>query len=290
MKVLLAKTLILIIGLLPLGLARALGAFIGELNYLLNSKGAQVAVTNIRLCFPELSAGQQQRLVRASMREWGKTFFETPVVWQRSEDWLRRHIVHSTNQQLMDRCLSGDKGIIMIAPHLGNWEALGLHIAKIIQMTCLYQPPRQQELEALVKKARSRSGTKLAPTNRRGVIALVKALREGELTGILPDQVPQQGAGVFAPFFGVPTLTMTLLQNLLKSTGATPIVAAAKRVPGGFEIIYMEPDQQIYAEDPVVAASALNRCVEQIVRLFPEQYQWEYKRFKKRPEGEPKVY
>ena len=290
MKALLAKTLIRLLGFLPLGLARALGCLVGELNYLFNAKGTQIARTNIQHCFPDWPAEQQNQLLRNSMREWGKTALEMPVIWQCSETWLKKRIVNTVNQQVLDDALASGKGLILLGPHLGNWEIVGLIISSCAEMTILYQPPRQPELEAIIKKARSRSGAKLVPTDRRGVIALIKALQKGEISGILPDQEPELSGGVFAPFFGVQALTMTLLQNLLKKTGAIAVVTAVKRVPGGFEVVYMKPDEDIYSEDTVKAATAMNRSVENIVRLFPEQYQWEYKRFKKRPEGEDKIY
>ena len=290
MKTFLAKTLIVLIGSLPLGLARFFGGLVGEISYRLNSRGTQVARTNIGLCFPALSGSERQQLLQKSMHEWGKTAFEMPVVWRHSDAWLEKRILRQKNPELMETLLQQDKGIIVIAPHLGNWEVIGLHLAPKRQLTCLYQPPRQAELESIIISARCRNGAKLAPTNRRGVMTLVKALRNGEMTGILPDQEPKMSGGIFAPFFGVSALTMTLLQNLLKSTGACAVVAAARRVPGGFEMVYQQPDANIYSDDTLEATAALNRSVEGIVKEFPEQYQWEYKRFKKRPEGEDKIY
>jgi len=247
------------------------------------------ARTNIQHCFPELSDQQQQALVRSSMQEWGKTVFEMFVVWQRSFLWLEKKIIGEQKKAVFKKALAGDQGIILLAPHLGNWELLRI-MSRYRAMTGLYQPPGDKALEDIVKKARSDGGMRLVPTNRRGIVALVKALRAGEMTSILPDQTPMElHSGIHVPFFGLPALTMTLVHKLLK-TGSIAVMVAAKRVKGGFEVVYAEPDPEIYSEDQTVSVAALNRSVESLVRQFPEQYQWEYKRFKKPPEGEAKIY
>ena len=117
------------------------------------------------------------------------------------------------------------------------------------------------------------------------MIALVKRLKNGEFTAILPDQVPdRQAGGKFAPFFGVPALTMTLVTNLRQSTNCRIISGAAVRVDGGFEVHFVEPAKGIYSSDPHEALAALNHTVERCVAISPAQYQWEYKRFRKQPD------
>jgi KDO2-lipid IV(A) lauroyltransferase len=130
------------------------------------------------------------------------------------------------------------------------------------------------------------------PTNARGVSALLKHLRKGGITCILPDQVPDlnENSGVFAPFFNHSAYTMTLATQLSKKTNSYLFAATAKRISGGFEIKYSKPNDAIYDKDSLIAVTAMNKLVEQCVREMPEQYQWEYKRFKRTPKGEKNAY
>jgi Kdo2-lipid IVA lauroyltransferase/acyltransferase len=131
------------------------------------------------------------------------------------------------------------------------------------------------------------------PTNRQGVVQLLRALERGEIVGILPDQEPDLSGGEFAPFFGKDALTMTLAARLANKTGAAVLCGFARRLPesAGFELVYRRADPQVASTEPLLAATALNRSVEACVLEEPMQYQWEYKRFKKRPPTDPeKVY
>jgi KDO2-lipid IV(A) lauroyltransferase len=132
----------------------------------------------------------------------------------------------------------------------------------------------------------------LAATDAGGIRTLMSALRRGEQIGILPDQDPKGGAGVFAPFFGIATKTMTLLPKLAGKSGAAVLVAYAERLSWGrgYRIHFLPLDEAIYDRDEVVAVTALNSAVELAVRQNPEQYAWNYKRFRSRPEGEPSLY
>jgi KDO2-lipid IV(A) lauroyltransferase len=129
----------------------------------------------------------------------------------------------------------------------------------------------------------------MVATDNKGVAELLRALRAGDISGILPDQVPDISGGVYAPFFGVPALTMTLVSKLQHKTGARVLLGVARRLQGaaghGFEIVFREPDPEIYAGDIPASLAALNRSIEALVSETPEQYQWEYKRFRRQPDG-----
>lgn len=135
--------------------------------------------------------------------------------------------------------------------------------------------------------AREKTGSKVFPTNRKGVAAMFNALRRGECAGILPDQEPELEGGVFVPFFGIEALTMTLVSKLARKTEAAVVFGYARRLPAaeGFELVFKLADPAIYSEDLAESVTALNAGVEACVREVPAQYQWEYKRFRKVPQG-----
>ncbi|MYM63753.1 lysophospholipid acyltransferase family protein [Pseudomaricurvus sp. HS19] len=271
--------------MLPLPVSRGLGALFGLTAFLLRTEQYRVTLQNLQISFPELGNAERRRLARVSMMETGKLALETGAVWLRDLSWTESRIKGVYNEHLLDEALASGQGLIILAPHLGNWEVLGLYVETRVHVTSLYQPPNMPSFEAVIRDAREKNGATLVPTNNRGVAALIKALRSGGVSGILPDQVPAPSGGDFAPFFGRPALTMTLVHNLQQRSGCRIMAGFAQRVPGGFEIHFQPADDEIYSGDSAQALAALNRTVENCVRLVPEQYQWEYKRYRKFPKG-----
>lgn len=282
--------LLSVIARIPLAVSRRLGNVLGVILRCTNSRAYRVTQINLALCYPNLSANAIDRLAKQRMSQLGQAFFETPRLWRRPSRWLSRKIVSIEGQETLQSALDNERGTILLIPHQGNWEVLGLWVAKQTIMTSLYEPPKMIELENWVKSSRERSGATLVPTNVRGVAALLKALRRGETTAILPDQQPPPSSGDFAPIFGVPAQTMTLVHNLIQKSGSQVLFCAALRAPGGWQLHFEPASEAIYSADQQTSLDALNRDVESIVSLAPSQYQWEYKRFRARPDGFPEIY
>lgn len=279
------------LGLLPLSVGRTLGSFAGWVMWHSRGRARRFTLENLALCWPDLSDTERDRLARQSLKETGKTAAEAAAVWRHSPQWLMKQIVEVEGAQHLHEGLEHGQGLLVLAPHLGNWEVVGSFLATQAPTTALYQPPRQPALDALIYAGRRRSNMEMAPTNRRGVGQLLKALKRQEIVGILPDQVPEPGnGGEVAPFFGQPALTMTLVHNLIQRTGCTVVSVFAERVPSGFRLVILPADEGIYHEAAPESVAALNRSVEQCVRRAPAQYQWEYKRFRRLPAEYPQRY
>jgi len=274
---------------LPLPALRAVGRAIGVLHYAADSTRTRVTRRNLGMCFPPMDPAQREATARRSLIETGQTILEMAWVWMRPVALVLR-CCSVTGDGLLREKLARGRGLIVIAPHVGNWEVLGLFLSQVGPTTSLYKPLRVAAADELVRRCREKSGARLVPTTRGGVADLLRSLGRGEIAGILPDQVPDAGHGVFVPFFGVPALTMTLIHRLMRRTGAEAVVGVALRRPGGFEIRFDEPDAGLYAEDQAEALEALNRCVENAAQLELAQYQWEYKRFREFPPDTPDPY
>lgn len=291
MKNHLAPLLVKAMAHLPLGLLRGIGSLIGRLVWWMNGRSARVTRTNISICFPELSPAEQTRLARQSLEETAKTAMEAGAIWRNSWEWLDSKIVAKEGDELLRAKLAEGKGVLVLAPHHGNWEVVAPYLASVANLTAMYQPLDNPNMDELVLAGRSKLNITMAPTNRKGVMMLFKALQGGTIVGILPDQVPARDAGgEVAPFMGQPALTMTLVQGLIQRTGCAVCACYAERVPGGFKIVVMEADAAIYSADQHTSVSGLNASVEACVRRAPAQYQWEYKRFRRLPPEYPKVY
>ncbi len=278
---------------LPLSVAQGIGTLVGLLFYWLPNRERRNGRINLKLCYPGWSAGDRERLLKRSLVENAKTLAETPGIWLGDpREWVAR-IRGEEGSEILQELLNRGRGVIVAAPHLGNWEAGVHYLASVAPVTALYRPPREPALAKVMQDGRSRGGARLVPTSGQGVKALYAALRRGEMVTILPDQQPKsKGAGVFAPFFGVPALTMVLVSRLARKTGAAVIFSFAERLPAGrgYRTHWVSAPPGIADADPVIAASALNLGVETCVRRCPEQYQWSYKRFEERPAPGAKLY
>lgn len=275
---------------LPLPVARGVGKALGALIVILNLQPLRTAKINLALCYPEMSKQDIKRLSAKRMSHLAQALFETPKVWRAGNVGVGEKILAIKGLELFETLLLEGLGTILVIPHQGNWEVIGLWASQQAAMTSLYDPPRMVELDAWIKTSREQAGATLVPTNLRGVAALIKALQRGEITGILPDQQPPPNSGDFAPFLGIQTQTMTLIHKLLQRSGSRALMCTALRVRGGWEIHFLPVARQIYSDDQQTSLAALNQGVEAIIALAPEQYQWEYKRFRARPDGEPPVY
>ncbi|UTW10770.1 lysophospholipid acyltransferase family protein [Marinobacterium rhizophilum] len=292
-KAVLAILVLGVLALLPLKWAQSLGGWFGR-RQSKDPAGKLASNTrrNIELCFPELDATAQDALIEDSLVETGRSMAEMGMSWLWSPERTLKNIRAVNGESLITETLASGRGIILIAPHLGNWEVLNLYLSKRYPFTAMYKPPQLKLMDDLIKRMRARLGTRMAPANASGVRMVMKALKRTEMVGILPDQEPDEQGGVFAPFFGVDALTMKLLPQLARQTKARVICGYAERLAdgAGFEIYFREAEAGLDNPDLEQAAAAMNRSVEACVRALPSQYQWEYRRFSRRPEGQPRRY
>lgn len=279
------------LGLMPLGLLRGIGSLVGRISWLMQGRTARTTLQNIVHCFPELSEPEQRQLAQQSLQETAKTAAEAGAIWRNSWQWLDKQIVAKEGDEILRAKLAEGKGVLVLAPHHGNWEVVAPYLASVAQLTAMYQPFKYPKVDELVLAGRSKLNISMAPANRKGVLMLVKALEQGGIVGILPDQVPDKKSGSeIAPFFNQPARTMTLVHGLIQRAGCAVCSCYAERVPGGFKIVVMDAAADIYAADTLTSVTGLNASVEACVRRAPAQYQWEYRRFRLLPPGYSKAY
>jgi KDO2-lipid IV(A) lauroyltransferase len=191
------------------------------------------------------------------------------------------------NAAVIEQLLAQRRGILFLTPHLGCFEVTAqAYAARFGPVTVLYRPARKPWLRELVATSRDRPNMTAVPTTLAGVRKMLRALRAGEAVGLLPDQVPPQGQGVWAPFFGREAYTMTLPARLAQQTGAAVLLVWGERLPGGRGYrVHVHPLQGDLAADPRQAATQVNAEMERMVRAGPHQYLWAYARYKQ-PRGE----
>jgi Kdo2-lipid IVA lauroyltransferase/acyltransferase len=222
-----------------------------------------------------------KRLLRQSVAETGKGATELVVIWFRALPKILELVRECAGWEHIEALRQAGKGVIFVSPHLGCFDIAAQFIASRIPITFLYRPSRLAWVEPLMRAGRNRGAAAGVPADRSGVRLLLKTLKQGGAIGILPDQVPSRGDGVWADFFGRPAYTMTLIGRLHEISGAGVVLTFAERLPRGrgYRLFYNALELPERA-DKATAARELNRAVEDLIRRCPAQYLWSYNRYK----------
>ena len=248
---------------LPLPVLHGLGRFLGRCVYALPGRYRTRLRANAR------QAGYADAaFARRAAAETGAMILEMPRVWLHPAECLAQ--ISSPSESIVQEALAEGRGLLYLTPHLGCFEITARHLVNYGPLTVMYRPPRYAALEPAMEGSRNMPGLRAVPANMQGVREFVRALKRGEAVGMLPDQVPSSGDGVWSPFFGRPALTMTLAGKL-----------ACERLPRGkgWRMHYLRLPEPLPAE-PKALADLINSSMETLIRRFPEQYLWSYNRYK----------
>jgi KDO2-lipid IV(A) lauroyltransferase len=265
----------------PLWLLHPLGAALGWAVFALSPTYRRRFLANSAL------AGYSFAQVRAAVAHGGRMVAELPRLWFGVPPPLIWE-----GAGLLDAACARGRGIVFLTPHLGCFEVTAQGFADRYApdhgpLVVLYRPPRHSAMAKVLEGARERPGLETAPTTLSGVRQMIKALRAGGAVGLLPDQVPPEGMGQWAPFFGQAAYTMTLGARLAAQTGATVLLVWGERLPWGrgFRLHFREPEQRL-SDNQELAVMQINQEMERLIRECPQQYLWGYGRYKQ-PRRDP---
>jgi Kdo2-lipid IVA lauroyltransferase/acyltransferase len=255
---------------LPLRWLHAVGAVAGLATYALSPRYRDKVRANLRIAGLDHDPGCR----RAAAREAGRAVLEAPFVWFSPPARLASKVTVQ-GEAALQQALQAGRGVILLTPHLGCFEVVARVIAASHPLTVLFKPPRMMQARRLLEAARDQHNLQALPATAGGVRGLLRALKRGEAIGVLPDQVPSDGDGTWAPFFGQPAYTMTLPERLARATGATVLMSVGERLPAGRGwAVRFEP----LGND--ASPATINAAMERMIRACPEQYLWSYNRYK----------
>lgn len=288
----LALALLRLLSWLPLPLLHRLAVPLAWAARFTPWRGHAVVRTNLAICFPELGSAQRERLHRRHLVEMMRLVLESGAVWFWPGDRLQRHVREVDGWEHVVRAADRSEGVLLVGAHFGNWEILPLWLSLKGPITALYKAPRQAGFDRRVTASRERFGARLVASGSPAMRKLIAGLRRGETIGVLADQQPKQGEGVFVEFFGREALTMSLVNRLARRTGCAVIFTSAERLPAGrgWRLGFEPADPAIASEDPAEGIAVMHRWLEQTIRRNPAQYLWSYKRFSRQPGDRPSPY
>ena len=253
-----------------------LGGLFGRIAYQFDRRFKERIDANVKRAFASLDRNDLKKLTSLAIREIGKCLMEAPAIWFNAPQKNFRWVTQCYGWNYVDAALKKKKGIIFLTPHLGCFEITAQYYAHFHPITVLFKRPKQKWLANIVLSGRRHTHIHLAEANIQGVKQLMQALKKGEAIGILPDQVPNEGQGVWAQFFNTPAYTMTLVSKLAESSKATVLIGFGHRLPKGqgYEV-FIEPLGSDHSPQ------GINDQLELLIRKHPSQYLWNYQRFKK---------
>lgn len=289
MMVRLGVFILWLVHLLPFRVIVALGNGLGVVLHAVGRERRNVAHTNLRLCFPQMSDAERDKLVRAHFRMFARGLLERTVLWWGSAKRIRR-LIRVEGVEHFEAVKN--KSSILLTPHFVGMDAGGQWIAQETDTVCMYARQKNEYLTELLRKKRARFRNQLLVSRQQGLRPILKGMKEGHPFIYPPDQDQGIKDGAFIPFFGVPAATMTSLPRIAKMTDAKVVPSITRLLPGGqgYVLTFYPAWDNFPSGDDIADARRMNEFIEQRVLEMPEQYFWLHKRFKTRPEGEPPLY
>ena len=272
---------------LPFSLLAALGRGLGLLLYVVVGERRHVTLTNLGLCFPDLSPAEKSALARRHFMAFGRSFLELGLWWHASPERIRRLVRLDGGEKLV---AYRDKPVILLVPHFVGIDAGWIRLALEHGLVAIYTHQKNRVFEAAMNDGRLRFGNCALASRQEGTRRALKAMKGGRFFHYSPDMDYGPKESVFVPFFGVQTATITGLARLAKLTGATVIPVVTRMTSGGYVATVGEPWVDFPGADELADARRLNAFIEAEALKSPEQYYWLHKRFKTRPPGEQGVY
>ncbi|MCB1960159.1 MAG: lysophospholipid acyltransferase family protein [Rhodocyclaceae bacterium] len=279
----LAQLLFRVVASLPLSVVHRLGVLAGWITYAASAKYRERLRCNLAQAMGPVKRALRHQVIG----ETGKQAFELPWILLRPHHEVVSQVVKVSGWGVVEAAHADGAGILFLTPHLGCFEITSQYYAAHAPITVLYRPPNHPALQPLIATGRQRAGQSIAPADVSGVRRLIKTLRRHEAIGMLPDQTPDIGEGMWAPFFDRPAWTMTLAARLTEVRDVRVICAWAERLPAGrgYHLRFMLPGHPIEG-DTAARVIAINRAMEDLIRACPTQYLWGYHRYR-RPRGAP---
>lgn len=268
---------------------RALGGFLGWLMGSVFHIRKRVIDRNIETCFPQLSAQQQQQLIKTNYQETGYMVSQTLYAFFHRSDRLFNQLSITGSQHLQE-CLDNDQGVLLISGHFTALDIGGRALCQRFPVAGVYRPHKNPVMEYVVTQARTAYAEQMFSRDR--LKSIVKYLKKGGVVWYAPDQDYRRGHSVFSPFFGVPANTITATHQLARLSGARVLFYSVKRIDEApyYQLHISSPLSSFPSQDAHADTDRINHHIEDMVKQAPEQYLWLHKRFKTRPDGEQDFY
>lgn len=276
-------TLLKSLSKLPLRWIQNLAKSIANLLFLSNSSIRRTTEINLKVAYPDLSEEQRLKLAKKSVQSQCMTYAESVKIWGSSPDFALQQIKTVHQLEIFTEALKNPNGCLAVVPHFGTWELMNAWLNQHADPVIMYKPNKNPDIDRFVLESRQSLSSVLVPTDETGVRSIFKHLKSGGFSVILPDHVPNESGGIYSPFYGLNTLSSTLLSKLAAKTQCSVVGLHCLRREdlSGFDLYVTPLSQNINSKDLQRSVDALNKDLESMINTAPEQYIWGYKRFRR---------
>src|SRR5210317_7782 len=260
---------------LPLLIIHLLGCFLGMMMYFFDAKFRERVSKNIKEAKIVSGKIETKSLIVKNSMHIGMALMETFTIWFASSTKIKKLVKKTINWDLIEQQKSKGRGIIFLTPHMGSFEITAQYYGINHPIKVMFKPSKREWINNLMFYGRNKNHVSPVNIEMSGMKQILKSLKNGEAVGILPDQVPPEGHGAWSKFFNQRVYSMTLIEKLHKLTQAPIIFALGRRkkIGMGFEI-------ELFSYEDEVTVQSIDQFIEKIVRTAPEQYLWNYRRYK----------
>lgn len=275
---------------LPLPVLARVGHGLGRVLYPLVSRRRRIALTNLRLCFPEKTAQEREQLAKAHFAATARAFVERGVLWWGRAERIRQ-MVRIEGLEHLHQAQAKGRAVILLVPHFVGLDSAGARLAMETNSISIYSRQKDPVFDRWVFHGRTRFGDQKLLSRQEGIRSTLKAMKTGRLFFYLPDLDYGERDSIFVPFFGVSAATITALPRLARLADAVVLPCIARLEAGGRTCVQLAPPLPDFpGEDIPTDTRRMNALIEEAIKTMPEQYYWVHRRFKTRPPGEPGVY
>ncbi len=278
-----------VIARLPLTWLYTLAHCLASLLYFLPSSFKKISQANLKLVYPSLSHQAHTQLLKSSLKSQCYTYVESIKCWGMPKAYSLDLLRNVQGAALLEDAIANRKGVIVVVTHFGSWELLNAWLSQYAMPVIMYKPNKNKSVDRFVLKARENFNATLVATDKTGVSAIFKHLKQGGLTVILPDHLPKPSGGIYAKFFAQDVLCTTLVSKLAQKTQCNVLGLSCIREKSGFKVICQSMHDDINGQDLQRSVDCLNHDMQDMINQAPEQYIWSYKRFRRMP-SHPHLY
>lgn len=262
-----------------------LGAGVGRVLQLLARRRVRIADTNLRLCYPQMSSADRERLLKANFAAMGKGLMEVSLSWWGPQATVDRLLSVEGAEHLQS---DDGRGTIFLTAHFSSLELSARYLGSLSRSYAMYRPNENPVIQEMFDRHRARLTQGNIP--REDVRTMVRVLKEGDGVWFAPDQDYKHKGKVFVDFMGVPAATHTATSRFAKVSGARVLPFVLLRERNGYRLYIEPPLDNFPSGDVQLDTQKINDLYGKWVSLAPEQYNWIHRRFKTRPNGEPSPY
>lgn len=276
---------------LPYPILLRLGRGVGRLLYVFGTERRAIARRNLELAFPQMSEAELTRLLKENFASMGIAFFEMAMSWWWAKPRLAR-LAHIEGMEHLRQAQAEGQGVILMALHFTTLEIGASLLGQLHTIDGMYRQHDNAVFDFVQRRGRERHNQDATAVEREDVRTMLKVLRAGRAIWYAPDQDYGRRQSIFVPLFGVPAATVTATTKFARLGRARVIPFTQERLAdgSGYRLVIHPPLENFPGESEEADCLRINQWVEEKLREHPEQYLWCHRRYKTRPEGEPKLY